>query len=192
VLYVIFYIFTFVIIFLSIEVFRKRHSPIPNLKFKKFGFVFYSKKIHKIRIFNYKVRTLEGVIYLSLDNKIAIIKNVKFLDCKNGFLYFKSLGEVKVVFECKEIYRYYNLKITSNEFKINDIKEKSKYEILNNLLNIQDCEYNKKFLFFLKNVLKIEINNKKIAIKSNNYKISYNLLYKLNGKIKKINILETL
>lgn len=191
-LYIIFYIFTFVILFLTIEVFRKRYSPIPNLSFKKFGFVFHSNKIHKIKILNYKVRTLDGVIYLSLRNKIAIIKNVKFLDCKYGFLYFKSLGEVKVVFECKDIYRYYNVKIISNEFIINGIKEKAKYEILNNLLNVQDCEYNKNFLFFLKNILKIEINNEKITIKSNNYKISYNLFYKINGKIKKINILETL
>lgn len=191
-LFVIFYFFTFFTVLAIRQTLQKKYVIFPRLKFKKFGFVFISNSIHKLKIHNYKVNILENNIYLSLNKNIAILKNVKIINVKKGDLYFQALGEVKIIFDCESVYRYYNLIFISKEFNLKILKHNAKLEILNNLLSYEKCELHKKFMFFIKNILKININAEKIEIKRNKLKIFYNLVYKLNGNIKKINISETL
>lgn len=191
-LFVIFYFSTFFTVLAIRQTLQKKYVKFPRLKFKKFGFVFTSNSIHKLKVHNYKVNILKNNIYLSLNKNVAILKNVRIINVKKDDLYFQALGEVKIIFDCESVYRYYNLIFISKEFNLNILKHNAKLEILNNLLSYEKCELHKKLIFFIKNILKININAEKIEIKRNKLKIFYNLVYKLNGNIKKINISETL
>ena len=121
-----------------------------------------------------------------------VIKNVTNVLKRKNFLYFQALGKVEVLVDCAFFYKYINLKIESKEFDFNLIKQKTLNDIMNNLLALHMCKNLQKYLRLLKNILKIDINNKKIAIKPNKFKISYSVLYKLNNKLKRVNINQTL
>lgn len=155
---------------------------------KKFGMVFFSSKVHKIKIQNIKLMQIDKVLYLKTTTKLVIINNVEEVKIYNGYLYFKGCGKVTIEFDCKEFYKYFALKISSKQFCLSDLKQQAFVDLMNNGFDKNFSKLMKKYINIIKNVLKIEIFKEKIVVGYNKFKLSFVLTYKLNNVIKRINV----
>jgi len=185
-----FYFFTIFFVNFLINKFKLKTKPLPKLKINKNGIFFTSYLNHKIKINFFKILIIDNVVYLKQNNNFILIKNVANVFTSNNYLYFKGLGEVKIMFNAEEFYRYFNIVIKCNKFNINKLKQNALMDILNNVFNLKNSKILKKYVNFIKNVLKININNKKISIKPNNFNFSYTLYYVVNNKIKQVEVKE--
>jgi len=186
------YILTIILIFFVINKFKYKTKPFPKLKINKNGIIFYSTLKHKIRIDDVKLLQLNDAVYLKKQCEVIVIHNVKDVFTKNNYLYFRAKGEVKILFNTNEIYRYFNIVIQSKKFSLNKLKQLALIDVLNNIFNIKNSKILKKYLNIVKNILKIDINNKKIEIKPNIFNLSFTLIYKTNNQITRVNVEETL
>lgn len=182
------YTATVILIIFLLQKKKLKYSEFPFLKLKKNGLVFKSTKHHRMEIADAKIMQVGTNVYIKKNGHMFTLKNVDEVVLKNGFLYFKALGIVHIVFNAKAIYRYFNLQIYSKDIDIENLKNKALIDILNNILNLANAYILKKYLKILKNTLKIHINNEKITIKQNFFKISYTIKYKINNKIKMIKV----
>lgn len=174
------------------EVFKYRVAEFPKLKITKSGIKFFSFKQHKIKIGNSKVFELGGNFYLKTNTQIIIFKNIKNVKTRNGYMYFISCGNVEIIFNAIDFYKYFNIEINIDKLNFSEFKQTAILDFINNQFNISNSKKLQKFLKFIKNTLKIHINSKNLKIFSNNLKISYQITYKLNNKIKRINIKNTI
>lgn len=186
------YILTIFLVFYKIKKNKYKTKPLPKLKINKNGIIFYSNEKHKIKLDNVKLLVIEYTAYLKSDNQIVTIHNVEDVFFYEGYLYFKAKGDVKILFATAEIYRYFNLIIQAKKFNLNKLKQLALIDVLNNVFNITNSKILKKYLNIVKNILKININNKKIEIKPNSFNLSYTLIYKTNNCITKVKVEETL
>ena len=128
-----------------------------------------------------------NIIYLKKDNKLILIKNVDSVMRTDNFIYFTALGEVKIVMNTKEIYRYFNIQISTPNVDFDYLKYRASRGILNNIFEFEKCKYLKDYIQFIK-MLNIVLKNDKLIVHSNRMHIPFVLTYKLNNKIKKVNI----
>lgn len=170
---------------------KKKAYTFPLLKVCKDGVSFNSLKRHKIFIAQAKVMQVEKVVYIKNDNQMIIIKNVDNVFVDKYYLYFDCLGEVKIFFDCSKFYKYFNIKLTSFKFDISEIKRKASLDIVKNLLMLKNAKFLKRYLWILTKVLNITFEDNSIRIKKNKYKLPFSVTYKLNGRLKTININET-
>ena len=143
--------------------------------------------MHRIKIYENKVIILKNIVYLKQNNKVVVIKNVIKSFVENGYLYFSAQGNVDILFN-NEIYRYFNLIVKSENFNLKQLKERAINDILNNLFYYQNCFNFKRYISFVTKVLNIEVTENGVYVKPNLYKFSYCLIYKINNKIKRVNI----
>lgn len=183
---------TEIAISLCLEIFKYKCYEFPKIKVVKNGINFFSTKQHKIKIYNLKLCELAGNFYLKSNSQIIVFRNIKNIKIKNNYMYFVGCGKVEMIFDFSKFYKYFNIEININEFNFLQFKQNAILDYLNNRFNIENAKIFQKFLKFIKNTLKIQINNENLTIFSNNLKISYQLIYKLNNKIKKINITNTI
>ena len=162
-------------------------SNFPKLKLIKSGIVFHSTATHKLRYKGDKLMLIGVDLYMKTQEKLIIFHNVKDVKVYEGFLYFTALGEVKICFDC-EFFKYFAIKISSDKFSLNQLKQQA-------ILNFMNCEFNlnlsvmmKKYLKILKDILKINITNKGIQIKPNEFRLPYELTYKVNNTIKTVKV----
>jgi len=167
---------------------KLKYNNFPKLHLKKYGIEFFSYSVHRIKIYDAKLNLVEKDLYIKILNKIVVIKNVEDVVVFNDYLYFHTLGKVKILFDCSSIFRYYNIKIISNKLCVEGVKQQSLIELINNKFQINFCKSVKKYINIIKNILKIEIFEKKLKIKPNNLKIPFILKYRVNNKIKRINV----
>ena len=114
------------------------------------------------------------------------------LQIKNrNYLYFTALGDVKIIFNTKSFYKYFNIEIKSPIFDLEELKQNAIDEMLNNLFNLNKCNKLKEYLKVVIKILNIHITNDKILVKKNNFNLTFTLIYKLNNTIKIINIGES-
>ena len=186
----IFYFLTIFFLLICASKNKIKTKPFPKLKMNKNGIFFTSKFKHKVKIENLKVMLLDDCVYLKNDNTFIIIKNVFSAFKLNNYLYFNAMGEVKIIFKTEEFFRYFNLVIKSNKFNLNKLKQEALKDILNNLTNIKNSKILNKYINFIKNVLKIDINNKKIEIKPNIYNLPFTVFYKINNKVTRVVVQE--
>jgi len=171
---------------------RKYNSkPFPKLKLTKFGIEFFSYKRHKVKVDSNVVIICQSV-YINNGKQIVIIKNVKNVVKKNNYLFFTSNGKIIIELDCGDLYKYFNLKIVSDYIDFESMKQLALMDVLKNEFDINKSIYVRKYLNFIKNTLNIQINADNISVNANKLKISYQLIYKLNGKIKKINVSNTI
>jgi len=163
-----------------------RHENFPTLKMKKSGISFVSTSTHRIKITNIKTKLIGKTLYLKTTKTLIIITNVKDVKIYNQFLYFTCLGRVQVFFDCKEFYQYFVIIIKSDQFDINELKQSALINLANNGFDINFSDIAKKYVNIIKKVLNINIFDKKITIKQNKFKFSFELVYKANNKIKKV------
>lgn len=188
---VIVYFLTLIIVNIVLTKCRFSYSPITNLKLTSRGLEFFSQKRHRLKIESYTYVQLNNSIYIKTEKQMIIIKNVDKVFKKENFIYFQALGKVKILVDIKNIYKYFCLKITSEKVDIVDLKKKAMGDLLENFLVVENAKIVKQYLSLLTKILNIKIKEDKIEIHSNNYNIPFSLTYKLNGRIKRVNVKET-
>ena len=182
------YIFGFFLLFFAKKMKNFSTKPIKNAKLNKDGISFFSTARYKLRMGEVKILELENAIYLKQNAKTIIIKNAnKAIKTKN-YLYFSALGDVKIIFNTKSFYKYFNIEIKSPTFDLEELKQNAIEEMLNNLFNLNNCNKLKEYLKVVVKILNIHITNDKILVKKNNFNLTFTLIYKLNNTIKIINI----
>lgn len=168
-----------------------KFKTFPHLKMTKSGIVFCSKDEHRFKFSNVKIFQIKDVIYLKYEKKIVIISNVKDVRIYNDFVYFKANGKVKILFDCKSVYKYFSLNITSKQFDLSELKQQAMIDVINNNFQINFCKILKKYIKIIENVLNIKLFQEKIVIGPNKLKLSFVITYKLNNKIKHVYINQT-
>ncbi len=164
---------------------------IPEMKICKHGITFFSYCRHKIRVEQTKILILNNNVFLKQNNNTIEIKNVKNVILKKNYIYFSALGNVEVLFNAEPIYRYFNIKILSNDFSLEELKQQALLDIINNLFNLDNCSKLRQYLKIVIKILNISITNNRITVKKNNFNLKFTLIYKINNTIKKINIGES-
>ena len=181
------YILTFFVVNLVLKHKHTKFLPITKAVITKKGINFHSQNVHRIRIQNSKITTLKNIIFLKNNGKVVAIKNIDRVYVENDYVYFLALGKVEILFN-NEIYKYFNLVVKSENFTLRTLKERAINSIINNLFNYEYTKECKSYLVFIKNVLNINITNKGIYIKKNLYNLTFSVMYKINNKIKRVNI----
>ncbi|MBQ8614985.1 MAG: hypothetical protein IJ415_00220, partial [Clostridia bacterium] len=156
------------------------------------GIIFNSFLCHRIKIDNFKTIQLGTKVYIKTNSKLVTISNVDKVFKHENYLYFTALGKVKILFNCDEIYKYFNIEITSKKFSIEELKQEAIYDLINNNFEINFCKILKRYIKIIENVLNIHIFQEKLVIKQNKFQFPFELKYKLNNRIKHISINETL
>ncbi len=165
---------------------KLNYQNFPTLTLKKNGIFFTSKQTHRLKIINGKYMLANKILYLNLSNKLVVISNIKDIKIFEGYLYFTALGEVEITVDNMNIYRYFALKVNSSQFDFNAIKQKAIKDYINNNFDINLSKNMKKYIKIIEEVLNIHIYREKIVIKSNKFRLKFQLIYKLNNKIKRI------
>jgi len=185
----------FVFFALAVNITKKKSLKfvnIPYVKVKKNGFIFYSKRVHRIKKNNMNVSFISNSLFLKTENKVVVISNVSNVEVVEGYIYFKGLGEVKIIDEIKEIFRYFSIHVSSKIFNWNKLKQDAIVDYLNNSFDVKFSEITKKYFKLIENVLKIQIFKEKILIKKNSLNFPLSVKYKLNNVLKTIIINESL
>ena len=181
------YLIGMLIVFLVLN-FKNRSREIECLKLDKYGLIFASTKRHKLYVGDVKMLVVENNVYLKKQGKTIVIKNVCDANLKKGWIYFSSLGKVRIVFNAKKFYKYFAVRVQSESFSLNAQKHKAMHDILNNLFEIDRCKELKRYLFIMQKILKIDLETG-VKVSKNNYNLKFSLLYKFRGQLKKVNIL---
>jgi len=152
---------------------------------------FYSISRHRLKIDDASMITLNKAIYLKKDNQLVTIKNVDKSIRENGYLYFSGLGEVMIYMDMKNIYKYFNINVSTPKLDFVALKNKASQDILTNVFDMSKCRYVNSYMKLIK-MLNITFLEDKLIIKPNKFHLSYTLTYKLNNKIKKVHIEDTI
>ena len=188
------FVIYYITIFCVLKKLSKRELKVenfPRLYITKNGIEFFSLGTHKIKINVSNLCLFENILYLKDLDKIVIIKNVEDVKVFNQNLYFKCKGKVKIIFDCKKFFRFFTIKIESKQFDLNELKNLALVDMLNNVFNPNSSKFVKKYIKILQNTLNISILREKIVIRQNKYHLSFSVLYKVNGKIRRVNINQT-
>ncbi|MCQ2564833.1 MAG: hypothetical protein MJ152_03150 [Clostridia bacterium] len=185
-LYLIVYFVTFTLTMLVILHFRCKVKPLPKLKLKKFGLEFCSHFKHKIKIDDASVMFIGHAVHCKKGGSLITIKNVKNAFVWGKFLYFESLGTTQIFCDVKSFFNYMQLKIEMENFDVQKFYEEAVADLINHLFCFENSEKLKKYLTFVKKVLKISVNNTKLTIKQNKLKLAFCLTYVIGGRKKRI------
>jgi len=131
-------------------------------------------------------------VYLRQNKKMITLLNVDKVKVDEGYIYFKALGRVKILFSCKSIYRYFNLDIESDKIDIRDKRQQALQDMIDHLFDVNQSMILKRYIRFVREVMNIDFKNGKLTIKQNKFMIPYTLKYKLNNVIKQVKVNQTL
>lgn len=168
--------------------YKLKRKSFPYLKMNKTGITFFSHSEHKIKIQNMKIMQVENNVYLKQGNNLIIITNVSEVKGYEDYLLFTSNGETRILFDCNDYFRYFAINIKSEQFSLDEIKQSAILDLMNNNFDINLSVLAKRYINILKNTLNINFDNKKLIIKPNRFKFSFTVIYKVNNKIKHVNI----
>ena len=186
------YFITFIVTVSVLKNKKIKYKPFPNLRICKNGIIFYSYMRHRLYIGDAKLLIIKNNIYLKRKKSLIILCNVEYNLIQNKFLYFSCFGETRITFNANDFYRYFNIFIKSSKFNFKKLKQITLKSILNNLFNLEDCKLLKRYLNFIKNILRIEIDKERICVSKNLYNLSYELIYKINNTVKHLKVKETI
>lgn len=185
---IVFYVLTTIIVMLTLNLKKYATKPLPKLKLGKYGIVFYSLSRHKIWVGEVKILQIENNIYLKCNKKVVVVKNVKDVFLRRGYFYFTALGRVKIVFNAKSFYRYFNIEILSNQFDLTAAKAAALNQLANNLFCLQQCQKLKEYLHVVIKILAVRITEKGVYVYRNKFNLNFKLIYKINNTTKIVNI----
>lgn len=186
------YFLTFFCVIKVLKNKKLKYSNFPPLKMKKGGVFFMSTNTHRIKLNNSKLFLVRDILYLKTNEKLVIFTNVKDVKIYEHYLYFTGKGEVRILFDCENFYRYFALIVSSKQFEITTLKQLAIVDLMNNGFNEKFSKITEKYIKIIEKVLNICIFKEKITVKPNKFKLSFVLTYKLNNKIKRVNIKETI
>lgn len=182
------YFLTFIVFLIATILKNKRFYAIKDVKLTKYGLVFYSNNRHRIKIYGAKMLIIENNVYLKKNSRTVVLKNVDKVSVNKDYLYFNSLGKTKIIMNCKKFYKYFVVRVESEDFDIEELKENAIQDILNNIFDFNNCIELKRYLKIMREILKIDLENDHVKLTKNNYELSYTLTYILNGTKKKVHI----
>ena len=185
---IIFYCLTTIIVIIAKNCKNYATKPIHAIKICKFGISFFSNSRHKIKVGQVKMLILNNNVFLKHNNKTIEIRNVKNVFIRNDFIYFSALGDVKILFNAEPIFRYFNIKILSNDFNLEELKLKALFDVLNNLFDLKNCLALKEYLNVVVKILNIKITDEKVIVGQNKFNLSFKLIYNLNNVQKIVNV----
>ncbi len=164
-------------------------SPFPLLKLYKNGVLFHSCSNHKLNL-NKEVKTIliNTNLYIKTEKEIVVITNIKDVKRYNNTLYFTACGQVKILFNCNDIYKYFAINISSKHIQLSQIKQEAILDLINHMFNYEFSKTTKKFLNIIRNVFNINFIDEKIVVKPNKFRLSFVLTYKVNNTIKRVNV----
>lgn len=180
------YIFVCVCIVSFKRKIRDRVKIFPKICATKNGLVFNSNDRHKINISNARYNVFFNKIIIKQSGKSVIIDNVCEVEKKKDFLYFTGNGRVEIFINYKDLYKYFNINIGFENINFVELKRLALLDIINNPFNFECQKYFKLYMRIINKVLKINIDNKYIVVEKNQYKLPFEICYRLNGKIYKI------
>ena len=134
---------------------------------------------------------LNKVLYLSFNGSLVIITNVDDVKVFEDYLYFTGLGRVEILVDLKDVYKYLAIKIKSKQFSLGELKQAAIIDFMNNNFDINFSKKLNKYIRIIEKVLNICIFQEKIIVKPNKFKLSFELIYKLNNQIKHVIVGET-
>lgn len=178
------YLFTISCMFLIIHHIKNRTFPLPKIDVFCGGLKFVSFKRHKIFVGNVKLLKVDECIYLKQRDKIIKISNVKNATIKDGYLSFNANGEVKVSLKNNKWFRYLQMDICSSKFELGELKQNAIAELMNNLFDRPNCIQLKRYIRFLRGVLKIDFSCGQLKVKQNLYHLPFEIKYEMLGKQK--------
>ncbi len=180
------YSLTIIILYLIFYKKKTFYKPFPVLKISSNGISFYSFKRHRVNILNANVMQIANVVYLKQNGKMITIKNVCNIYRKDNYLYFTAKGKCEVCFSCSRLSKYFNIKITSNNFDITKTRRMALNSILNNLFSLNKAVELKRYLKILHESLRIKISTKQMVVSQNQFKLPFTVEYLANRTHKKI------
>lgn len=174
----------------------RRHE----IEFKKFplirivngGFVFNSLETHRFRFCDKNIFKIRNILYIKTKNELILIKNIKNVQIFENYIYFTAMGKVEILCDVRSFYKYLVLDIKSEQFDMDNLRQTAILNYINNNFDYNFSNLLKKYIKIIKNILNIHIFKEKIVVKQNKYKIPFVLTYKINSKIKKVCVNETL
>lgn len=178
------YFFTISCVFLILHHIKNKTFPLPKIDVFCGGLKFVSFKRHKIFVGNVKLLGFDECIYLKHNDKIIKISNVKNATIKDGWLNFNANGEVKVNLKNTKWFRYLQMDICSSKFELSGLKQNAITELMNNLFNRPNCIQLKRYIRFLRAVLKIDFSCGQLKVKQNLYHLPFEIKYEMLGKQK--------
>lgn len=162
--------------------------PPPKVIVKRDGLSFSSYSVHRVNILNNKYIQIGNKVYIRNNLCLVTINNVDRVFIYKNYLYFTGLGLVKIEFDCADIFAMFNVQIYSKNFNFQKLKRTAILELFDACFDKNKSKSIKKLKIIMKNILNIDIFQKKLVIKQNKLKLRYTLIYKLNNKIKRINV----
>lgn len=187
-MYFVVYMCSIFLIFLIIAMYKVKVKPFPQLHLLKDGIYFNSTFQHKLKIDDASVMQIDNEIFLSKSGRRIVIKNATLCFIKNGYMFFKPLGNCCIGINTSRFYKYFEIIIKSKQFNLETMKQQALQDVLFNIFNINKCIKLKRFLHIVTNILKIKIINNKLNISQNKYGIPFSVEYVKNGKKKRVNI----
>lgn len=178
----------FLVFFLTmIILFRRKRKvgEVESLKIKKCGLTFVSYYRHFISVPNTKFFTINNQVFLKRGDDRLVIKNVSNVEYVEGKLYFKCLGKVEMLFDNK-YFRYFNVLIFFDKYDLSELKYKASIDMLYNPFDFENRKNFKFYIKVVKDILQLHFNDKKLVVKSNKYLLGFKLIYKLNGKMRRV------
>ena len=163
-----------------------KYEEFPTLNVTKDGITFYSTYTHRVRIDCANAIQVGNMLYVKTQTQLIIITNVKDGKIYQSYLYFTCFGKTQILFNTDDYYRYFMINVQSNMFDIRELKKQSILDIMDNDFDFNNSEIAKKYLKILTKILNITITDKNVQIKPNKYKLTYQIEYKINNKIKRV------
>lgn len=168
---------------------RKSFSRFPKLYLTEFGVEMSTISKHRLFVHNAKIIHVENIVYVKLGTQMFILQNVDNVFLCDEYLYFRGQGRVKIIFNTKKIFKYFDMKIASPVLEFENRKQKVIISILNDLFFWERNKELLNYIRFLRYVLNIKITKNALIVGKNKLNIPFSIEYISAGKRKRIKIL---
>ncbi len=180
----------FLVLVLTLFVLTKRSNKTKNIKtisITKKGIEFVSYYRHNINISNAKFIIIDKQVFIKRGQKRLVIKNIDNVESVGDNLYFTCLGQVEMLFDNQEYYKYFNVIIFSDKFNLNNLRHKAMLDVFNFPFSFENRQNFAFYIKIVRNILKVNFQKNAITVKANKYFLPFKIVYRLNGKIRKVN-----
>lgn len=183
---VVVYIIVFVVTTFLLSKRMKKIEKIKNVSVGKNGIVFMYNYRYNIDISNSKFIIIDNQIFIKKNNKRLLIKNVDNIEQIGDKLFFNCLGRVEILFDNKDYYKFFNIIIYADKFNLKRLKYKAMQDMLNFPFEFENRYDFRLYIKIVRNILRVNFQQDKIVVKANKYFLPFKMIYKINGKIKKV------
>ncbi|MBR1987999.1 MAG: hypothetical protein IKA36_03055 [Clostridia bacterium] len=125
-------------------------------------------------------------IFLKYQDRRIAVKNVSDIEKVDDKLYFTCQGRVEFLYDNSAWYKFFNVIIYSDKFDLKKIKHKAMIDMVYNPLNFVEKKNFSNFIGIVKGIFRLDFKNKQMRVCANKYFLPFKMIFKLNGKIRKV------